>query len=35
MTTTCSEIVTRAVALSVANQGLLDPNVTADVQTGW
>lgn len=33
MTTTCSDIVTRALALSVANQGLLDPNVTADVQT--
>jgi hypothetical protein len=33
MSTSCSDILTRALALSVANQGLLDPNVTADVQT--
>jgi hypothetical protein len=33
MTTTCADILTRALSLSVANQGLLDPNVTADVQT--
>lgn len=32
MTTTCADVLTRAVALSVANQGLIDSNVTADVQ---
>jgi hypothetical protein len=32
MTTTCADIVTRALALSVANQGLIDVNVTEDVQ---
>lgn len=32
MTTTCADIVTRALALSVANQGLLDVNATDDVQ---
>lgn len=32
MTTTCAAILTRTLALSVANQGLLDENTAADVQ---
>lgn len=31
MTTTCADILTRALALSVANQGLVDANVSGDV----
>lgn len=33
MTTTCSDLVTRALALNVANQGLLDTANATDVQT--
>lgn len=32
MSTTCSDIVARAIALSVANEGVLNPTQTADVQ---
>lgn len=32
MTTLCSDIVTRAIGLSVANNGVLDPTQSADVQ---
>lgn len=32
MTTTCQDIVTRAIGLSVANVGVLDPTQSADVQ---
>jgi hypothetical protein len=32
MTTTCSDILTRAIGLSVANVGVIDPTVAADIQ---